>query len=70
MASVMLKESNLPMKYWLKLILTSNYLRNRILVVEHIITPYQAFTKHKSCLQHVRQTGQSGFAQNRKPYTE
>ena len=33
MASDIIKESNLPMKYWSELILTFNYLRNRLLVV-------------------------------------
>ena len=69
MASAMLKESNLPMKYWSELILTSNYLRNRLPVVGRAITPYEARTKHKPCLQHLRRIGQSGFTQNRKPYT-
>ena len=69
MASAMLKESNLPMKYWSELILASNYLRNRLPVVGRAITPYEARTKHKPCLQHLRRIGQSGFAQNRKPYT-
>lgn len=54
MANAMLKESNLPMKYWSKLIFTSNYLRNQLPVVERTITSYKAYTKYKPCLQYLR----------------
>lgn len=45
-ASAMLKESGLPMKYWSEPILTSNYLRNWLSVVGRTIRPYEARTKH------------------------
>ena len=53
MASAMLKESNLPIKYWSELILTSNYLCNRLPVIARIIIPYEARTKYKLYLQHL-----------------
>lgn len=67
--NAMLKESGLPLKYWSELILTSNYLRNRLPVVGRTITPYDVRTKHKPNLQHLRRIGQCGLAQNRKAYT-
>lgn len=43
MASVILKESDFPMRYNLELILTSNYLCNRLPVVCHTIILYEAY---------------------------
>lgn len=47
MAIAMLKKIDLFMKYWLKLIFTSNYLRNRLSVVGRAITLYEIYSKHK-----------------------
>lgn len=50
MASTMLIKSNLPIRYWSKLIFTSNNRYNRCPVVRYAITPYEAYTKHKPCI--------------------
>ena len=57
MSSAMLKENGLHIKYWSELILTSNYLCNRLSIVGRTITLYKARTKQKQNLQHLRQIG-------------
>lgn len=68
-ASTILKESNLPIKYWSELILIFNYLRNQLSVIGYAIIPYEVCTKYKPYFQYLDQIGQSRFTQNRKPYT-
>ena len=44
MANSLLSESGLPKKYWSELVLTANYLRNRMPVPGRDITPYESKT--------------------------
>ena len=57
MASIMLKDSGFELRYWPKLVLTANYLRNRGPVVGRKLTPYEVNTGHKPVLSHFRQIG-------------
>ncbi len=43
-ANAILSESGLPKKYWSELVLTANYLRNRMPVTGRDITPYESKT--------------------------
>ena len=52
-ASTMLKESGLSIRYWPKLMNTTNYLRNRSPVTGRDVTPYEANMGQKPQLGHL-----------------
>ncbi len=60
-ASVMLKESNLDIKYWPEMIRTANYLRNRQPVLGKSITPFEASYGRRFQLDHLRCRKQIGY---------
>ena len=62
----MLKESNLPEKYWSEMVRTANYLRNREPVTSLKITPFEAYTGSPPDVTNLRSIGQVGLAQVRK----
>ena len=70
MANAPLSESRLPKKYWSEMVLTTNYLRNRMPVTGRDITQYESKTGLQPQLSHLRHIGQRGYAQDRKPQTE
>ncbi len=69
MASTMLKNHRFELRYWPEMVLTANYLRNSGPVVGRNLTPYEADTWHKPILGHLRQIGQIGLSQAKKPHT-
>lgn len=65
----MLKDLTLDKKWWVELVRTANYLRNRSPVVNLDITPYEASTGVRPELGHLRAIGTIGYAMLRKPAT-
>lgn len=68
-ASTMLKDLALDKKWWIELIKTANYLRNRSPVANLNVTPYEASTGIKPQLGHLKTIGTTGYAMLRKPST-
>lgn len=62
-ASVMLKESQLPRKFWTEFVRASNHLRNLQPVSDRSITPHEACTGRPPDLSHLRIIGQTGYCQ-------
>ena len=62
-ASAILKESQLPPKFWTEFVRASNYLRNIQPVSGRDITPHQACTGRPPDLSHLRIIGQTGYCQ-------
>ena len=59
----MLKESQLPQKFWGEFVRASNHLRNLQPVSGRDVTPYEAHTGHPPDLSHLRIIGQTGYCQ-------
>lgn len=69
MANALLSESGLSKKYWSEMVLTANYLRNRMPVTGRDITPYESKTGLQPQLGHLYRIGQRGYVQDQKPQT-
>ena len=69
MANALLSESGLPKKYWSEMVLTVNYLHNRMPVTGIDITPYESKTGLQPQLSHLCHIGQRGYVQDREPQT-
>ena len=57
----MLKESQLPQKFWGEFVRTSNYLRNLQPISGRDVTPHEAHIGHPLDLSHLRIIGQIGY---------
>lgn len=62
-ASVMLKESQLPRKFWTEFVRASNHLRNLQPVSDRSITPHEACTGRPPDLSHLRIIEQTRYCQ-------
>ena len=69
MTNALLFESSLSKKYWFEMVLTANYLRNRMPVTRRHITPYESKTSFQAQLSYFCRIGQWGYAQNQKTQT-
>ena len=67
MANAILSESGFSKKYWSEIVLTANYLQNRMPIKRRHITPYESKTGLQPQLGHLRRIGQCRYAQNQKP---
>jgi hypothetical protein len=70
MISIMLKNVDLNDKWWIELIKTINYLRNRFSMTNRSITFYEIDTKRKSFLAHLRRIETTSYAMKRKSITK
>jgi hypothetical protein len=69
MISIMLKNVDLNDKWWIELIKTINYLRNRFSMTNKSIILYEIDTKRKSFLAHLRRIETTNYAMKRKSIT-
>jgi hypothetical protein len=69
MISIMLKNVDLNDKWWIELIKTINYLRNRFSMTNRSIILYEIDTKRKSFLAHLRRIETTNYAMKRKSVT-
>ena len=67
MVSTVIEDTGLNWSYWPKLILATNYLRNRSLVIGRKLTPYKATTGYKLRISHLRYLSTPGYTTLRKP---
>jgi hypothetical protein len=70
MINIMLKNVDLNDKWWIKLIKTINYLRNRFSVTNRSIIFYEIDTKKKSFLVHLRRMKTTSYVMKRKSITK
>ncbi len=70
MISIMLKNVDLDDKWWIELIKTISYLRNRFSMTNRSIISYEIDTKRKSFLAHLRRIETTSYAMKRKSVTE
>jgi hypothetical protein len=66
MINIMLKNVDLNDKWWIELIKTINYLRNRSSMIDRSITLYEIDTKRKLFLAHLRRIETIDYAMKRK----
>jgi hypothetical protein len=69
MISIMLKNVHLNDKWWIELVKTVNYLRNRSSMTNRSITFYEIDTKRKSFLAHLRRIETTNYVMKRKSIT-
>ncbi len=70
MISIMLKNVDLDDKWWIELIKTVSYLRNRFSMIDRSIISYEVDTKRKSSLAHLRRIETIDYAMKRKSITK
>jgi hypothetical protein len=70
MINIMLKNVDLNEKWWIKLIKTINYLRNRSSMIDKSIIFYKVDTKRKSSFAHLRRIETIDYAMKRKSITK
>jgi hypothetical protein len=70
MISIMLKNVELNDKWWIELIKTINYLRNRSSMTNRSITSYEIDTRKKSSFAHLRRIETTSYAMKRKSVTK
>jgi hypothetical protein len=70
MINIMLKNVDLNDKWWIELIKTINYLRNRFSMTNKSITLYEIDTKRKWFLAHLRRIETTNYAMKRKSITK
>jgi hypothetical protein len=70
MISIMLKDVDLNDKWWIELVKTINYLRNRSSMTSRSITFFEIDTKRKSFLAHLRRIETTDYVMKRKSITE
>ncbi len=69
MTSIMLKDVDLNDKWWIELVKTVNYLRNRFSMTNRSITSFEADTKRKSSFAHLRRIETTDYVMKRKLVT-
>jgi hypothetical protein len=69
MINIMLKNVDLNDKWWIELIKTINYLKNRFSMTNKIITFYEIDTREKSFFAHLRQIETTNYVMKRKSIT-
>jgi hypothetical protein len=69
MISIMLKNVDLDDKWWIELIKTISYLRNRFSMIDRSITLYEIDTRRKFFFAHLRRIETIDYAMKRKPIT-
>jgi hypothetical protein len=69
MINIMLKNVDLNDKWWIELIKTINYFRNRFSMTNKSIIFYEIDTKRKSFLAHLRRIETTNYAMKRKSIT-
>jgi hypothetical protein len=70
MINIMFKNVDLNDKWWIELIKTISYLRNRSSMTNKSITLYETDTKRKSFLAHLRRIETTNYAMKRKSITK
>ncbi len=70
MISIMLKNVDLDDKWWIELIKTINYFRNRSSMIDRSIIFYEIDTKRKFSLAHLRRIETIDYAMKRKSITK
>ncbi len=70
MINIMLKNVDLNDKWWIKLVKTINYLRNRSSMIDKSITFYEIDTKKKFFFAHFRRIETINYAMKRKSITK
>jgi hypothetical protein len=70
MINIMLKNVDLNDKWWIELVKTINYLRNRFSMTNRSITSFEIDTKRKSFLAHLRRIETTNYAMKRKSITK
>jgi hypothetical protein len=70
MINIMLKNVDLNDKWWIELIKTINYLKNRSSMIDKSIIFYEADTKRKFFLAHLRRIETIDYAMKRKSITK
>jgi hypothetical protein len=70
MINIMLKNVDLDDKWWIELIKTINYFRNRSSMIDRSITFYEINTKRKLFLIHLRRIETIDYAMKRKSITK
>jgi hypothetical protein len=70
MISIMFKNVDLNDKWWIELIKTINYLRNRFSMIDRSITSYEVDTKRKFFFVHLRRIETIDYAMKRKSITK
>jgi hypothetical protein len=70
MINIMLKNVDLNDKWWIELIKTINYLRNRFSMINKSIIFYEIDTKRKSFFVHLRRIETTSYAMKRKSITK
>ena len=58
---LIMRAAQIPFKHWPMVVITLNYLRNRLPVSDMEKTPYEAFKGSKSNFSHIRTTGFMGY---------
>jgi hypothetical protein len=69
MISIMLKDVDLNDKWWIELVKTINYLRNRSSMTNRSITSFEVDTRRKFSLAHLRRIETTGYVMKRKSVT-
>jgi hypothetical protein len=70
MTSIMLKNVDLNDKWWIELIKTINYLRNRFSMINKSITSFEANTRRKFFFAHFRRIKTTDYVMKRKSITK
>jgi hypothetical protein len=70
MINIMLKNVDLNNKWWIELIKTINYFRNRFSMIDRSITSYEVDTKRKLSFAHLRRIETIDYAMKRKSITK
>jgi hypothetical protein len=70
MINIMLKNVDLNDKWWIELVKTINYLRNRFSMIDRSITFYEIDTNRKLSLTHLRRIETINYAMKRKSITK
>jgi hypothetical protein len=69
MINIMLKNVDLNDKWWIELIKTINYLRNRFSMINRSITSFEIDTRRKSYFVHLRRIETTSYVMKRKSIT-
>jgi hypothetical protein len=70
MINIMLKNVDLNDKWWIELIKTINYLRNRFLMIDRLIIFYEIDTRRKFSFAYLRRIETIDYAMKRKSITK
>jgi hypothetical protein len=70
MISIMLKDVDLNDKWWIELVKTVNYFRNRSSMIKKSITSFEVDTRRKSSFAHLRRIETTKYVMKRKSITK